>query len=229
MTSFDDKDHFVRGMDAGADDYHTKPVDLDELRARLVSAARVVALYRRLAEQNATLRRDVRDSFRVAHIDALTQVANRLSMDEDLKVLWSRAERYGRKYSIAICDVDRFKAYNDQFGHLAGDEALRRVALTVREQLRQSDDVYRYGGEEFVALLPEQSVWEAAQAMDRVRSGVERLAIRTVGERGLITISCGVAQLDSSADESPEAWLRRADSALYRAKARGRNRVEAAI
>src|SRR5206468_4010415 len=108
-------------MEAGADDYHTKPVDFDELRVRLVSASRVVALYRKLAEKNAVLRRDSRASFLEARIDALTQVSNRLSLDEDLKVLWSRAKRYGHRYSIAICDIDRFKSYNDRFGHLSGD------------------------------------------------------------------------------------------------------------
>ena len=226
MTSFTDKEHFVRGMEAGADDYHTKPVDLDELHARLVSAGRVVALYRELAEKNAVLRRDSQTSFRVARVDALTQVANRLSMDEDLKVLWSRVKRYGHRYSIAICDVDRFKAYNDNFGHLAGDDVLRRVAQTIREQLREGDGLYRYGGEEFVVLLPEQSLAEAARAMDRVRTAVEKLAIQTHSERGVLTISFGVAELEPPEEGAPEDWLRRADTALYRAKSAGRNRVE---
>ena len=226
MTSFGDKDHFLRGMEAGADDYHTKPVDLDELRARLVSAGRVVALYRKLSEKNAVLRHDSQASFRVARIDALTHVSNRLSMDEDLKVLWSRAKRYAHRYSIAICDIDRFKAYNDQFGHLAGDDVLRRVAQTIREQLREGDGLYRYGGEEFVVLLPEQSITEAAGAMDRVRLAVERLGIATKRGNRVVTISFGVAELDLPADGTPEDWLRRADAALYRAKASGRNRVE---
>jgi two-component system chemotaxis response regulator CheY len=226
MTSFADKEHFIRGMEAGADDYHTKPVDLDELRARLASAERVVSLYRKLAEQNAALRRDSQASFRVARLDSLTQVSNRLSMDEDLKILWARAKRYGRRYSIGICDIDRFKAYNDRFGHLAGDDALRRVAQTVREQLRQSDGLYRYGGEEFVALLPEQSLAEAQKAMNRVRVAVQRLAIPVGDGATVVTISAGVAELNRDRDHSPEDWLRRADAALYRAKTGGRDRVE---
>jgi diguanylate cyclase (GGDEF)-like protein len=226
-TDFADKEHFIRGMEAGADDYHTKPVDLDELRARLVSAGRVIGLYRKLREQNALLRRDSQASFRVARIDALTEVANRLSMDEDLKVLWSHAERYGRRNTIAICDIDRFKVYNDRFGHLAGDEALRRVAHTIREQLRESDGLYRYGGEEFVTILREQSLEEAERAMNRVRVAVERLAIPGGHGDWVVTISCGLAELDRTRDQSAGDWLRRADTALYRAKAHGRDRVEA--
>jgi two-component system chemotaxis response regulator CheY len=226
MTSFTDKEHFIRGMDAGADDYHTKPVDLDELRARLASAERVVSLYRKLAEQNAALRRDSQASFRVARLDSLTQVANRLSMDEDLKVLWSRSERYGHRYSIAICDIDRFKAYNDRFGHLAGDDVLRHVAQTIRAQLRQGDGLYRYGGEEFVVLLPEQSLPEAEKAMNRVRVAIEQLAIPASAGGPVVTISVGVAELHRDRDQSAEEWLRRADAALYRAKNGGRDRVE---
>jgi two-component system cell cycle response regulator len=228
MTTFTDKDHFVRGMEAGADDYYTKPADIDELRARLVSAGRVVALYHRLAEKNAVLRTDSQRFFRVARVDALTGVANRLAMDEELRTLWSRVVRYGHRYSLAICDVDRFKAYNDHFGHLAGDEVLRRVAQTIRSQLREGDGLYRYGGEEFVALLPEQSLKEAGRAMDRVRVAVERIAIPAHGG-GLhvVTVSAGVAELDRSTDRSPEDSLRRADAALYRAKSAGRNCIKA--
>jgi two-component system chemotaxis response regulator CheY len=225
MTAFDDMEHFARGMEVGADDYHPKPVDLDELRARLASASRVLGAYRELAEKNAILRRDSQASFRFARIDSLTQVANRFSMDEDLKTLWSRAKRYGHGYSVAICDVDRFKAFNDHLGHVAGDEALRRVAQAIRSELREGDGLYRYGGEEFLVLLPEQPLAEATSAMNRVRGAVEGLAIPAPGGRGVLTISVGVADLDSSRDPTLEDWLRRADAALYRAKSSGRNRV----
>lgn len=226
MTSFGDKEHFLLGMQAGADDYHTKPIDLDELRARLASAGRVVALYRRLAEKNKMLRMDSQTSFREARVDALTGVANRLRMSEDFAVLWSRVERYGHRFSIAIADIDFFKKYNDCFGHVAGDEVLKRVAETVRDQLRQGDSLYRYGGEEFVIVLPEQSLAEAVLAMERVRSAVEKLAIPSARPDSVVTASFGVAELARPLDGSVEDWLRRADAALYRAKARGRNRVE---
>jgi two-component system cell cycle response regulator len=181
MTSFEDKEHRVRGMEAGADDYHTKPVDLDDLQARLIAAGRVVALYRRLAEKNALLRRDGQRSFRVARIE-----------------------------------------------HLAGDDVLRRIARTIREELREGDGLYRYGGEEFLVLLPEQSLAEASLAMERVRAAIERVAIPTSGSKEFVTISLGVAELDLALDHAPEDWLRRADEALYRAKSNGRNRVETA-
>lgn len=148
-----------------------------------------------------------------------------LGDDEDLDVLWSRAKRYGQRYSVAICDIDHFKKYNDRYGHLAGDQVLRSIAQTIRRALRQGDVLYRYGGEEFVAVLPEQPVVEAASAMNRVRDAIERLGIAGA-EQGVVTISVGVAELDATIDANLEAWLRRADAALYRAKANGRNRVE---
>ncbi len=224
MTSRDDKDHYIRGMEAGADDYHGKPIDLDELAARLVSAGRVVALHRRLAETLLLLRRDSRRSFHVARIDALTGVANRLRMDEDLDVIWSQAQRYRHAYSAALIDIDWFKRYNDERGHLAGDDVLRRVAHAVRRSLRQGDGLYRYGGEEFLVILPEQTLSEAVHAMERVREAVASLGIDTPAESGVVTISVGIAELGVE-DESLDRWLRRADAALFAAKAGGRNRV----
>jgi two-component system, cell cycle response regulator len=226
MTGFDDKEHFLRGMEAGADDYHAKPADIDELQARLTSAGRVVSLYRRLAEKTSQLRRDSQASFQIARVDALTGIGNRLRMDEDLGVLWSQVQRNPRKYALALCDIDEFKRYNDHFGHVAGDEVLRQVAQALRRGLRQGDTLYRYGGEEFLTVLPEQSVDEAARIMDRLRGDVERLAISTVGERRVVTISVGVAEIDTAHDGSLADWLRRTDAALYRAKNGGRNRVE---
>ncbi len=227
LTSYSDKEHFLLGMEAGADDYYKKPIDIDELRARLASAARVVSVHRKVAQKNEALRRENEASFWDARVDPLTHVSNRLRMDEDLKAVWARVKRYGHRYAIAICDVDRFKAYNDAFGHVAGDDVLRRVAHTIREQLREGDGVYRYGGEEFVALLPEQSIAEAAHTMDRVRLAIEQLAIPTRGSgAGVVTVSFGVAELDPTSDATPNQWLERADAALYRAKAKGRNCVE---
>ena len=227
-TSFADKAHFLQGMDVGADDYFAKPIDLDELAARLTSAKRVLSLYQQLAQKNTTLRRDSQRAFQAARVDALTQASNRLSMDEDVGGAYARAQRYGHTYSIGMCDIDRFKQFNDRFGHLAGDDVLRRVAQTIRAELRSGDSLYRYGGEEFVVLLPEQHIGVAAHAMDRVRRAVEAMRIPTGDSADVVTLSVGVAELALAKDSSPEAWLRRADSALYRAKSTGRNRVELA-
>jgi two-component system cell cycle response regulator len=227
MTGYNDKEHFLQGMEAGADDYHPKPIDIDELQARLLSAGRVISLYRKLAEHNSSLRRDSQMSFRLARVDPLTEVANRLRMNEDLEIIWGRAKRYGHRFSAALCDIDWFKTYNDHFGHLAGDAVLRRIAQSIRKELRQGDELYRYGGEEFLVVLPEQSQGEAIQAMERVRREVERLAIPTVAEKGIVTISIGVAELDAG-DDAVANWLLRVDKTLYAAKGSGRNRVEAA-
>lgn len=225
MTAFDDKAHFLRGMEAGADDYQTKPIDLDELQARLVSAERVVTVYRRLANKNASLRRDSQAAIRLASIDPLTGVANRLHLREDLESHLAQSHYDGVRCSVALCDIDHFKTYNDHFGHLAGDKVLRDVAQTIRGQLRRGDALYRYGGEEFLMVLPQQSVLDASRAAERARRAVEKLGIRTTAGNGTLTISIGVAEL-MPADKGIDSWMDRADVALYRAKAGGRNRVE---
>lgn len=228
MTGFSDRDHFTRGIDAGADDYHRKPVDVDELGAQLASARRVILRHGRLVERNALLLRAGEASFHAARIDPLTAAKNRLSMDEDLRNLWSRVMRYGHRYSLAMCDVDRFKEYNDAFGHMNGDVALQRVARAMRGALREGDGLYRFGGEEFVVVLPEQSIVQAAAVMERVRAAVEALGLPGARPGSAVTVSIGVAELDRSNDHGVPDWLSRADAAVYRAKAQGRNRVEVA-
>ncbi len=231
LTGNDDKEHFVEGMRAGADDYISKPIDLDELDARLEAARRVVSLQRQLRANNSVLRRDSERAFVAARTDPLTAALNRLALAEDLEALAARAERYNHRYCAALCDVDEFKSYNDHFGHLAGDEALRQVANALHEALRRGDGFYRYGGEEFLAILPEQSLAEAASAMDRARQAVERLRIpHAPGARlPFVTISAGIAALSGGSSGSLDGWLKRSDAALYAAKAHGRNRVEVEI
>jgi two-component system, cell cycle response regulator len=228
MTGYGDKAHFLEGMRAGADDYLTKPLDLEELEARLLSATRVVTMQRTLSRQNAMLAEQSDLSFKAARVDTLTESGNRLRLREDLESLEARASRYGHRYSAALCDIDLFKQYNDTYGHLAGDTALRLVASAIAGALRQGDTLYRYGGEEFLVILPEQSADEAARVMDRVRIDVEGLAIaHQASDVGVLTISVGVAELRvGSGSGSQDEWLQRADAALYRAKRSGRNRVE---
>jgi len=228
MTSFDDKAHFLEGMRAGADDYLRKPVDLDELAARLVSGTRVIAMQRALVQQNQALLHENDTQFQAARIDSLTASANRLRLREDLDALEARASRYGHRYCAALVDIDLFKQYNDTYGHLAGDEALRLVAGTMGSALRKGDTLYRYGGEEFLIILPEQGIAQAQRVLDRVRADVEALALpHALSASGVLTISAGVAEL-GSAGETTDEWLRRADAALYEAKHNGRNRVESA-
>jgi two-component system cell cycle response regulator len=224
MTAFDDREHLLAGMSAGADDFQRKPVSFDELEARLLSAGRVVDLHRRLASRTATLRDDSTRNYLASRTDALTGVGNRMRLDEEIATLLSRAQRYGHKCSLAICDLDFFKSYNDHFGHVAGDEALRRVADGMRENLRSADALFRYGGEEFVILLIEQPLEDAERAMERMRAQIEALDI-PAANGGPLTLSVGVAEIDTRTDQTPDQWLARADQALYAAKAGGRNRV----
>jgi two-component system cell cycle response regulator len=228
MTAFDDREHLLAGMAAGADDYQRKPVSFDELEARLLSAGRVVDLHRRLASRTAMLRDDSTRNYLASRTDALTGVGNRMRLDEEISTLLSRAQRYGHKCSLAICDLDFFKSYNDHFGHVAGDEALRRVADGMRANLRSADALFRYGGEEFVVLLIEQPLGDAERAMERMRAEIEALDI-PAANGGPLTLSVGVAEIDTRTDQTPEQWIARADQALYAAKAGGRNRVMSTV
>jgi two-component system chemotaxis response regulator CheY len=221
------KRDFVEAVRAGADDYLTKPIDLDDLEARLIGAARIVRAYRRLAKSNVVLHHDSEVSFRAARIDALTQVANRLQLEEDIEALQSKIARYGRPVAVAMCDLDGFKRYNDRYGHPAGDEALRRVAQAIQSTLRRADQVYRYGGEEFLTVLHEQPMAAAVAAMERVRAAIEGLAIEHApGSRfPVLTVSVGVASADPAGGQSVQKAIVRADEALYRVKGDGGNGV----
>jgi diguanylate cyclase (GGDEF)-like protein len=219
-TSLGERNHVLEAMEAGADDYLTKPLDPYDLEARLVAAKRVTSLHAELARYRTELAR-------LACTDALTQLRNRLSLSDDLTKLHARSRRYGGGYSLAMCDVDFFKQYNDTYGHQSGDEALRSVAAVLTAQARQSDSIYRYGGEEFLLVLPEQSASSATEAAERIRRAVESLGITHPGgtSAGVITISVGVATYNCAGNTTSEDLLEEADNALYYAKSNGRNRV----
>ncbi len=225
LTALGDREHLLQGLEAGADDYLSKPLDRDELGMRLTSALRVTELHRRLAVQNEELEQLNRMLFEQSRQDPLTSLGNRLRLREDLQVLQGRADRYGHSYAVVLCDVDFFKAYNDRYGHLAGDDVLRRVAATISSGLRTGDTAYRYGGEEFLVVLPEQDAEAAATITDRLREAVEALGIPHAdgGPGGVLTISAGVAVSTGAGDT--DGLLKAADKALYAAKSGGRNRV----
>lgn len=227
LTVFDEKLQMLSGMEAGADDYLVKPLDTDELKMRLLVASRVTTLHRQLFKQSAELEELNRQLFEQSRTDALTQVGSRLKLREDLETICEMVERYRHSYSIIMCDIDFFKAYNDSKGHLAGDEVLRAVAHTLMNTCRGGDQVYRYGGEEFLILVPEQSLDNGVAAAERYRSAIEALAIPHIGNptNGVVTISAGVVSFSRPEMKSVDAWLNEADAALYRAKQTGRNRV----
>jgi diguanylate cyclase (GGDEF)-like protein len=221
-----EKDAALRALREGADDLLAKPVDLGALEVRLIAAKRVIDARRELNARNRELRRDSQRNFQLAHFDTLTGTRNRLALSEDMRAARESLNRYGTQCAVAMCDIDRFKLYNDAFGHVRGDAVLRDVADIMRRALRSGDRLYRFGGEEFVVLLREQGTSGALPAMQRIRCAVEAAAIRHAPNAGcpFVTISAGVAQLSSRDDDA--AVIRRADAALYRAKALGRNRVE---
>ncbi len=223
VTAIDDKTHLADAMRAGVDEYLTKPIDVEALQARMLCAQRVVNVHRALRARNRQLRRDSERQFAVARIDPLTGARNRRALAEDLIALREEARRYGRTCAVAMCDLDHFKEYNDTFGHLAGDEALKAIVRTIERELRTGDSVYRFGGEEFVVLLPHQDLPGARVAMERVRAAVEQLNIKQPSG-GNVTISVGISELRGD-DEDEHASVRRADDSLYRAKLEGRNHV----
>ncbi|MBA3539955.1 MAG: diguanylate cyclase [Deltaproteobacteria bacterium] len=226
MTAFGDKARFLEGMRAGADDYLTKPIDLEELEARLASAQRVLEMQHELAERNVMLHREGDLAFTQARLDPLTQTANRLRLREDLEIVQAAVGDPRQHFCIALCDLDKFKNYNDTFGHVAGDAALKRVAAAMRGTLRQADVLYRYGGEEFLIILTEHTLEGAQRTMNRVRDAVEKAGVEYPDmAAGVLTVSIGVTEL--TPDTASEDWIRRADAALYVAKAKGRNQVVA--
>jgi two-component system, cell cycle response regulator len=229
LTSVTDKTGAAEAIRAGADDYLMKPLNRHELEARLLVASRITELYRELANQHVELERLNSQLFRQARIDGLTQVGNRLKMREDLNILVARVAEQGESFCAVMCDVDHFKLYNDEYGHLQGDEVLKKVARTLVQGCRPNDAIYRYGGEEFLLVLPEQSIEAACTATERHRARIEQLAIPNIGSPArTLTISAGVASIHPSSRPSITEWLERADGALYRAKQLGRNRVVAA-
>jgi len=160
-------------------------------------------------------------------IDALTNLFNRRKMEEDLRNELERSKRYTRPLSILMIDIDHFKNYNDYHGHQKGDEVLRKIASILRDNVRTIDRVYRYGGEEFLVMLPEIDKEGALACAERLRRKVEQEPFEGEEESqpsGKITISIGVASYPLDGD-SIEKLIEAADSALYRAKASGRNRV----
>ncbi|MEA2485832.1 MAG: hypothetical protein QOD46_943 [Actinomycetota bacterium] len=220
----------IEGMDSGADDYLIKPLDLDDLQGRLIAASRVTALHRQLARQRKELEGLNSSLAEIALMDPLTGLRNRRALDQDLELLGARVGRYGYSYCMALVDVDHFKAYNDTYGHLAGDEVLRAFATELKYQARSGDMLYRYGGEEFLCVFPEQTLASATVAVERMRSGVQGLGIPHVeSPYRVLTLSGGIAILDPKRPRSPVEVLKETDEILYRAKSLGRNRVESVL
>jgi diguanylate cyclase (GGDEF)-like protein len=220
LTSRSESRDAAEALEAGADDFIAKPWHRDELMARLTAGRRILDLQAALQEKNLLLERMTR-------VDGLTGIGNRRNFDEEFPRAFEVARRFQRFLSVAMLDIDRFKAYNDRFGHEAGDNALRAVAAAIDETVRTADQSFRYGGEEFCCTFPETDEAGAMIVADRLRAAVERLGLVHPENLpwGVVTISVGVATLRPPPAVGPEDLLRAADQALYRAKAEGRNRT----
>ena len=219
LTSRTQKADLISGLDAGADDYVAKPFDRLELQSRLRAGHRIVDLEHQLREAQETLRHRTR-------IDPLTGLWNRAAILDILDREIDRAARTGATIGAVLADVDHFKTINDTHGHQAGDAVLQEVALRMRGSIRSYDELGRYGGEEFLLVVPDSGALRIDRLADRVRGG---LAVRPVEAADLslpVTASFGVAIVDARREPSAEVLLKIADDALYRAKASGRNRVE---
>lgn len=168
------------------------------------------------------LRQRLQDERNLAMIDPLTGIPNRLAYNERLEQEFSRWRRYGSPLTVAVWDVDKFKSVNDTYGHQAGDKVLTVIAKLLHKQIRETDFVARFGGEEFVLLLPETTLEASTVATEHLRKTVEATEFHFRGKRVPITISCGVSEFKPG--DTPEQVFERADKALYEAKNSGRNR-----
>ncbi len=197
----------------------------------MVAAERVTALHRQLVSFRSQLERANLELLGQSLTDALTGLGNRRRMEEDLERAHARALRVGRAYGLALFDIDHFKAYNDQYGHLAGDEALRQVSRCLAKFARADESVYRYGGEEFLLLLPDCSVDDAANTARRLRRAVAGMAIPHDARSTtppVVTLSGGVSCWTPGSPSSVADLVQQADDALFQAKSAGRNRVHVA-
>jgi len=185
-------------------------------------------LEKRVAERTAELEELNEVLTSISMRDPLLNIGNRRAMDNTLADVFERTRRYKRPYAVALVDVDHFKTYNDFYGHQAGDDALVSIAANIKKMIRRTDSVYRYGGEEFLIVLPEVGEEGGAIAADHVRESIEALALpHEKAERGFVTVSIGVAEERLDSPDQNET-IARADSALYRAKHCGRNNVQRA-
>lgn len=212
----------VRALDLGVTDYLMRPVDPNELIARSMTQIR-------RKHCNDRLRASVQQTIELAVTDGLTGLHNRRYFDTHLKLLMDRAAARGRPLSICMTDIDRFKQVNDTYGHDAGDEVLREFANRIRATVRGADLACRFGGEEFIVVMPDTSAEMAAGVAERLRTIIESLPFPIPQKDGplKVTASMGIATLRPG-DDTAEALLKRADTALYQAKHEGRNRVVAA-
>jgi len=221
LTSKEAKEDVIAGLESGADDYLTKPFDAEELKARLRTGLRILGLENRLVEAREEMR------FKASH-DALTTLWNRGVILELLTRELSRAHRENATTVIILCDIDHFKAVNDSFGHLIGDEVLRETAKRLLASVRLYDFVGRYGGEEFLVVLNNCDPAFAFARAEEIRNTIAQRPVQTSTGPVPVTMSLGLLLSHEWGTRPAEELLHEVDAALYAAKRAGRNCVKVA-
>lgn len=221
LSSRESKQDIVAGLESGADDYLTKPFDVDELKARLRTGERILELEDRLVEARESMR------FQATH-DLLTSLWNRGVVLELVTRDVLRSRRDGSCIAIMMCDIDHFKSFNDQYGHAAGDEVLREVARRLQLSVRSYDMVGRYGGEEFLVALNRCDPGSAVSRAENLRAVISNKPFPVGDKRLTASISVGLALSTEFGNCSVDEIVHAADMALYAAKAAGRNCVRLA-
>jgi diguanylate cyclase (GGDEF)-like protein len=214
-----DRERKIKGLEQGASDYITKPFDPEELVARVKVHLKIKKLQDELKRSNELL-------LELSNTDHLTGLFNRRYLMEALDKEVQRNTRKGGNLSLIMLDIDLFKQVNDNFGHLQGDIVLKKVAVQLQKELRSYDCAARYGGEEFVAILPDSSLKEAVFVADRIRMSVQNTLFNEPLAKLNLTVSLGVSSFSPEHTSTVDRFIKEADDALYRAKAKGRNRVE---
>lgn len=217
VTGYSDDYSYEEAINIGASDFVIKPVRLEELLLRL----RRVLKERQLSSERTRMMQKLQ---KLATTDGLTKLYNSRSFYSQLELEVDRYNRYKHPLSLLLLDIDNFKEFNDNFGHLEGDKVLVRFSQIIKSCLRTNDSAYRYGGEEFTVILPETNGDEAKTVAQRIRSSLETEKFKPIPDKNAkITISIGVTQYFPK--EELSAFIRRADKAMYLSKKNGRNRV----